>query len=183
MKQHAVGGSLHVAALVDWATSSPSEPAIRVQLEHVEAPPVTWHLPYRISDQKLIRGELSAVAGQAAIFAALGPARHEPTPTAPNIASLLAMLQSEAKRYEALSALATKGVEAFPAIPCLIELLRDEDQQVVTKVLKTLKAIGPPAQQAVLTLRELANDEDQLIRFHACAALAAISPSLAEPRA
>jgi hypothetical protein len=45
-------------------------------MEHVEAPPVTWHLPYRVSDQKLIRGEPSATCGQGTIFTALGPARH-----------------------------------------------------------------------------------------------------------
>jgi hypothetical protein len=183
MKQHAVGGILHVAALVDWMAASPSGPAIRVQMEHVEAAPVTWHLPCRISDRQLRRGDWSAVPGQAALFAGLGPAHHEPTPKEPDIASLLTMLQTEAGRDEALAALATKGALALPALPRLIELLRDEDQQVVTKVLKTLKAIGPPAQQAVPAVRELANDEDQLIRLHARAALEAIAPGLAGPPA
>jgi hypothetical protein len=182
MRQHAIGGGLHVAALVDWAAALPSEPAIRIQMEHAEAAPVTWHLPFRMSDQKLIRGELSKVAGQSAIFAALGPARQEPTPPALDTASLLAMLHSEAKRDEALTALATKRVAALSAIPHLIELLRDEDQQVVTKVLKTLKAIGPPAQEAALAVRELANDEDQLIRLHARAALEAIASGNAAPQ-
>jgi HEAT repeat protein len=89
------------------------------------------------------------------------------------------MLRSEATRRAALSALATRGGAALPAVPRLIELLRDEDQLLVTKALKTLQAIGPPAKEAVPTLVELAGDEDYLIRLHARAALKVISPAAA----
>jgi hypothetical protein len=58
-------------------------------------------------------------------------------------------------------------------------LLRDVDQQVVTKVLKTLEAIGPPAREAEPVLVELASDQDYLIRLNARAALKVVSPAAA----
>jgi hypothetical protein len=57
--------------------------------------------------------------------------------------------------------------------------LQDSDQLLVTKVLRTLGSIGPPAQEAVPVLLEFGSDEDYLIRLHARAALKAISPSVA----
>jgi hypothetical protein len=185
MRQCAAAGGLHAAALVDGADDPSGRrgaagPAIRVRLEHVEADPVTWHLPYRVRDQKLVRGEMSRAAGQPMVFAGLGPAREEASRPAPDVASLLAMLRSDATRLEALSALATRGGEALPAVPRLIEFLRGEDQLLVAKALRTLEAIGPPAREAVPTLVELAGDEDYLIRMHARAALRAISPGEAD---
>ena len=64
-------------------------------------------------------------------------------------------------------------------MPRLIELLRDEDQLLVTKALRTLEAIGSPAQEAVPALVELASDQDYLIRLQARAALKVISPAAA----
>jgi hypothetical protein len=184
MKQCAAAGGIHAAALVDGAEKpsghvGAAAPAIRVRLEHVEADPVTWYLPYRISDQKLTRGELSQAPGQPLVFADLGPARPGDSRAAPDIGSLVAMLQRDATRLDALSALARKGAEALPAVPRLIELLRDEDQLLVTKALRTLEAIGSPAQEAVPALVELASDQDHLIRLHARAALKVISPAAA----
>lgn len=184
MKQCAAAGGIHAAALVEVAEKpsghrSATAPAIRVRLEHVEADPVTWYLPYRISGQKLTRGEWSQAPGQPLVFADLGPARAGDSRPAPDIGSLVAMLQSDATRLDALSALARKGGEALPAVPRLIELLRDEDQLLVTKALKTLEAIGSPAQEAVPALVELASDQDYLIRLHARAALKVISPAAA----
>jgi hypothetical protein len=184
MNQCAAAGGIHAAALVDGAEDPSrrrrSAPAtVRVRLEHVETDPVTWHLPYEIRDGKLIRGELSQVGGQLQVFADLGPARQVDPRPAPDIASLQALLQDEATRLDALSALARMGGEALPAVPRLIELLRDEDQQVVTKVLKTLQAIGPPAREAEPVLVELASDQDYLIRLNARAALKVVSPAAA----
>jgi hypothetical protein len=184
MKQCAADGGVHVAALVDGAANqsghrSAAAPAIRVRLEHVEADPVTWCLPYQIRDHKLIRGEFSQVPGQSLVLAGLGPARAEDFRPAPDIPSLLVMLGSDATRLEALSALAMKGADALPAVPRLMELLRDEDQLLVTRVLKTLEAIGPSAKEAIPTLVGLATDEDYLIRLYARAALKAISPAAA----
>lgn len=181
MKQCAAAGGIHAAALVDGAEqpSGPggaAAPVIRVRFEHVEADPVTWYLPYRISDQKLTRGESSQAPGQPLVFADLGPAWPEDSRPAPDIGSLVGMLQSDATRLDALSALARKGAEALPAVPRLIELLRDEDQLFVTRALRALEAIGPPAQQAVPALVELASDQDYLIRLHARTALKVISP-------
>jgi hypothetical protein len=184
MKQCAAAGGIHAAALVDGAEKraghrTAAAPAIRVRIEHAEAGPVTWYLPYRINGQKLTGEEWSQAPGQPLVFADLGPARAEESRPAPDIGSLVAMLQSDATRLDALSVLAKKGGEALPAVPRLIELLRDEDQQLVTKVLRTLEAIGPPAQEAVPALVELASDPDYLIRLNARAALKVISPTAA----
>jgi hypothetical protein len=184
MKQCAAAGGIHAAALVDGAEKqsghrSAAASVIRVRLEHVEVDPVTWYLPYRISDQKLTRGELSQVPGRLLVFTDLGPARAGDSRPAPDIGSLVAMLQNDATRLDALSALARKGGEALPAVPHLIELLRDEDQLLVTKALKTLEAIGSPAKEAVPALVELASDQDYLIRLQARAALKVVSPAAA----
>jgi len=184
MNQCATAGGIHAAALVDGA-ADPSDqqraaaPAIRVRLEHVETGPVTWYLQYLVTDRKLTRGALSHVRGQSLVFAELGPARKEDPRPVPDIASLQALLQSEATRLDALSALARRGGEALPAVPRLIELLRDEDQLLVVKVLKTLEAIGPAAKEAEPVLVELASDQDYLIRLRARAALKVISPAAA----
>jgi hypothetical protein len=184
MNQCAAAGGIHAAALVDGA-GDPSDqlraaaPTIRVRLEHVESDPVTWYLQYRVTDRKLIRGALSQVRGQLLVFAELGPARQEDPRPVPDIASLLALLQSDATRLDALSALARRGGEALPAVPRLIELLRDEDQLLVVKVLKTLEAIGPAAKEAEPVLVELASDQDYLIRLRAREALKVISPAAA----
>ena len=74
MKQCAAAGGIHAGALVDGLTyqagqQSAAEPVIRVRLEHVEADPVTWHLPYRITDRKLARGALAQLPGQWLVFA------------------------------------------------------------------------------------------------------------------
>ena len=80
MKQCAAAGGIHAVALVDGA-NDPSAgrgvatASIRVRLEHVELAPITWYLPYRISNGKLIREELSQIPGQSLVFADLGPAR------------------------------------------------------------------------------------------------------------
>jgi hypothetical protein len=80
MKQCAAAGGIHAAALVD-GTDDPSGhrrgagSAVRVRLEHVEVDPVTWYLPYRITERKLVRGALARVPGQSLVFAELGPAR------------------------------------------------------------------------------------------------------------
>jgi hypothetical protein len=185
MKQCAAAGGIHAAALVDGAEKqagqrSAAAPAIRVRLEHVEADPVTWYLPYRISGRKLTREELAQVPGQPLVFADLGPAREEVSRPAPDLASLLVLLGNEATRLDALSALAARGGEAQPAVPRLMEFLRHEDQLLITKTLRTLEAIGPLAQEAVPALVELARDQDNLIRLAARAALKAVSPAAAE---
>jgi HEAT repeat protein len=93
--------------------------------------------------------------------------------------TLVAMLDDRTTRFDALETLEAKGSEALPAVQRLVELLREEDQLVVTKVLRTLGAIGPAAQAALPALRELAKDKDYLIRNYAQAALKSISPSVA----
>jgi hypothetical protein len=96
-----------------------------------------------------------------------------------DVGALVTMLDDQATRFDALETLDAKGSEALPAVQRLVELLRDEDQLVVTKVLRTLGAIGPAAQAALPALRELVNDKDYLIRYYAQAAAKSISPSAA----
>jgi hypothetical protein len=80
MKQCAAEGRIHAAALVDRVDQQPpqgGEPAsaIRVQIEHVEAAPVTWYLSYRIRDQKLIRAERWKATGQSVVFPSRPPCK------------------------------------------------------------------------------------------------------------
>jgi HEAT repeat protein len=77
--------------------------------------------------------------------------------------------------------LAEKGSQAAPAVPRLIELLRDNDQYLVTQALRALEAIGPGAHEAIPILIGLARDEDYFIRVRARAALKAIAPGTAVP--
>jgi hypothetical protein len=184
MNQCAAAGGILAAALVDGVDKQSGHrraaaPAIRVRLEHVEVDPVTWYLPYRIRDQKFTREESSQVPGQLLVFADLGPARQEAPRPAKDIGSLLVLLGNEATRLDALSALAARGGHALPAVPRLVELLRHEDQLLVTKTLRTLEAIGPAAEEAVPALVELASDEDYLIRLAARAALKTVFPAAA----
>jgi hypothetical protein len=93
---------------------------------------------------------------------------------AQSIDTLLEMLNNSATRFDALSVLETKGSEAVNGTPRLVELLEDSEQLFVTKVLRTLAAIGPPAKGAVPALLRLATDDDSLIRLYAHRALKAI---------
>lgn len=67
----------------DWivfrVAGQAAAPAIRVRLEHIETGPVTWYLPYRISDQRLVRVGLSQVAGQWRFFWQVSPGTRRET--------------------------------------------------------------------------------------------------------
>jgi hypothetical protein len=65
------GRSFRATALVDRVVTEPPDagpPAIRVQIEHADAEPVTCYLPYHLKDGVLERGELSVVAGESLVF-------------------------------------------------------------------------------------------------------------------
>jgi hypothetical protein len=96
-----------------------------------------------------------------------------------DVAALVKMLDTGTTRLDALTALAGKGTEAAPAIPRLVELLKESDQLECCKVLRTLAGIGPAGQGAVSAVIELANDPDYLIRRQARATLTAIAPERA----
>jgi hypothetical protein len=71
MRRFAHDGAFHVAGLVDRVENPPGhrgDRAIRVQLEHIEADPITYHCSYQVKDKKLVRGELSQVAGRRFLF-------------------------------------------------------------------------------------------------------------------
>ncbi len=87
-----------------------------------------------------------------------------------DVASLIRMLDAGTTRMDALSALACKGEGAAPAVPRLVGLLREADQQECWKVLQALAGIGPAARGAVPAVVDL---------IQAQAALRAISPERA----
>jgi hypothetical protein len=51
-----------------------SSDAIRVQLEHARGQPITCYLPYSLEAGQVVRGELFAESGTAAVFPARGSA-------------------------------------------------------------------------------------------------------------
>jgi len=63
------------------------------------------------------------------------------------------------------------GREARIAIPPLIELLKDKDEDVQRAAVEALGKIGPEAQIAILALTELLNDEEEDVRTAAAEAL------------
>jgi hypothetical protein len=71
MKQFAPQGVFHAAGLVDRVDNPPGhqgERAIRVQLEHIEAEPITYYCTYRMKDKKLARGDMLKAAGRPFLF-------------------------------------------------------------------------------------------------------------------
>lgn len=61
-----------------------------------------------------------------------------------------------------------------PAVPVLIEALKDDDRDVRTSAAGALISIGPDAKSAVSTLVRALKDEDHFVRWNAAAALGEI---------
>jgi hypothetical protein len=77
LRQLAAAGTVRATALVSdvrirRAEAAEPADAIRVQLEHARRRPVTCYLPYALADGKVVRGELFAERGTAAVFPAKG---------------------------------------------------------------------------------------------------------------
>jgi HEAT repeat protein len=81
--------------------------------------------------------------------------------------------KDEEIRWEAVAALGEMGHEAKPAVPALIELLKNQDRRKVAAW--ALGKIGPAAKTAVPTLTTLL--KDKRIRSEAATALGEIGPS------
>jgi hypothetical protein len=73
LRELAAAGKVRATALVSDVrirrpeTAEPAD-AIRVQLEHARGRPVTCYLPYALAGGKVVRGELFAESGAAAVF-------------------------------------------------------------------------------------------------------------------
>jgi len=79
LREQAAAGKVRATALVSDVrirrpeTAEPAD-AIRVQLEHIRGRPVTCYLLYTLEGGKLVRGELFAESGAAAVFRKMGKA-------------------------------------------------------------------------------------------------------------
>jgi hypothetical protein len=93
-----------------------------------------------------------------------------------DVLSLVKMLDYDTTRQDALSALERIGDKAVMAVPRIVKLLREGDQQECCKALRTLAQIGPAARGAASAVMELANDPDYLISQQARVALRTIAP-------
>jgi hypothetical protein len=76
LRELAAAGKVRATALVsDVRLGRPetaAADAIRVQLEHLRGRPVTCYLPYALAGGKVVRGELLAESGTAAVFPTRG---------------------------------------------------------------------------------------------------------------
>ncbi len=80
-------------------------------------------------------------------------------------------------RAQAAQALGNIGAEAKPAIPALLKLLRDEQNDVTSGMLAdALAKIGPPAKQDIGLLREAIKDPNTKVRAYAAASIGALGP-------
>jgi HEAT repeat protein len=75
------------------------------------------------------------------------------------------------KKANACAELAKAGPAAAPAVPDLIELLKDKDPLVRHLAAYTLGQIGPKAASAIPALQEARNDPDRDVMMNAVDAL------------
>ncbi|MDB6028425.1 MAG: lyase domain protein repeat-containing protein [Verrucomicrobiales bacterium] len=71
------------------------------------------------------------------------------------------------------------GPSAVRAVPQLMELLRDPDEDVVANVAMSLSAIGPDARQALPVLMDVAKNRSGRARANAIFALGSLGPAAA----
>jgi HEAT repeat protein len=96
--------------------------------------------------------------------------------TGPEAIPVLQAMLTREGRLSAERALAHYGAQAAPAVPRLIDLLRDSDSEVRWNAALTLGKIGPDAKAAVPNLVAALKDENALVREHAAEALGDIGP-------
>jgi HEAT repeat protein len=87
---------------------------------------------------------------------------------------LIAALKNPGRRWSALNALANLGPAAAPAVPQVIDLLRDPDPNVRDQACLALGHVGPDAKAAVPHLQKLLDDPD--LRASAIRTLGQIGP-------
>lgn len=89
----------------------------------------------------------------------------------------LQMFMEWGVRQTATDSLARIGL---PAMPALIDALRDPSADVRDRAAQALARIGPPARQAVPSLIDALNDPDWRVRRSAARALGQIGPAAEE---
>ena len=81
------------------------------------------------------------------------------------------LLKDPKRRERAIIVLKKIGPEAAPAVPDLVNLLKDKDPKIRTEALFALAAIGPKAAAAVSLTTELLADTDRDVKLTAAYAL------------
>ncbi|MBI3418393.1 MAG: HEAT repeat domain-containing protein [Verrucomicrobia bacterium] len=79
-------------------------------------------------------------------------------------------------REEALVEIAKAGPKAEPAMPTLVEALKDKDALIRRLALHALGEIGPKAKSALPAIKALMNDTDQQVLLQIPATLQNIDP-------
>jgi hypothetical protein len=74
MKSFAADGMVQAATLVDRVnlqSSAAGDPefALRIQFEHVETGPTTRCVPYKLENNRVVRGEPVTTSGRSIVFA------------------------------------------------------------------------------------------------------------------
>jgi HEAT repeat protein/V8-like Glu-specific endopeptidase len=96
-----------------------------------------------------------------------------------HITSLVKNLESSENqvRAQAAQALGNIGAEAKLAIPALLKILRDEQNDVTSGMLAdALTKIGPPAKQDIGLLRQAIKDLNTKVRAYAAASIGVLGP-------
>ena len=78
----------------------------------------------------------------------------------------------------AVVALAEMGPEARPALPALVQALRDPHEVVRCRAMMALADMGPDARMAVPALIQMLDDPSRLVRRWAAATLGEIGPTV-----
>ena len=113
---------------------------------------------------ELLKGKDSRSTAASAL-AQIGPAAKIAIP------ALKELLGDKDSASSAAEALAELG-EGDPAVPALVELLKDKNCFYRDYAAMTLEKIGPKAKTAIPGIRKLLQDKDRLVRFVAADALA-----------
>ena len=79
-------------------------------------------------------------------------------------------------REEALVEIAKAGPNAEPAMPALVEALKDKDALIRRLALHALGEIGPKAKSAIPAIKELMNDPDRNVVMQIPATMQNIDP-------
>lgn len=87
--------------------------------------------------------------------------------------------RTPSERRQAADALVVLGADARPAVPALIEALKDEDEGVRLRAARALGVIGPEARAALPALNEALLDRSSQVMWEAVNAVRLISPPAA----
>jgi HEAT repeat protein len=107
---------------------------------------------------------------------ALGQLRAEAAKVLPVLSELCKPATAKRLRLAALASLAQLGPAAKPALPVLVEALKDSDAELRQAASLALAKLGPAARPALAALAEALKDSDRSIRQNAVISLGKIGP-------